>query len=105
MSDINSTFLFFLSSYIDKFSEFLRLFVSVHLRRFENNSQFPVLEFLSLLFRYTFHQHSVEAYFNCLDVWGIFLDHLSSKIIGAEDRNAVSRYGILGATVRKELLK
>ncbi|XP_069996041.1 exportin-6 [Penaeus vannamei] len=80
------------SSYIDKFSEFLRLFVSVHLRRFENNSQFPVLEFLSLLFRYTFHQHSVEAYFNCLDVWGIFLDHLSSKIIGAEDRNAVSRY-------------
>ncbi|XP_066990340.1 exportin-6 isoform X2 [Macrobrachium rosenbergii] len=80
-------------SYIDKFSEFLRLFVSVHLRRFENNSHFPVLEFLSLLFRYTFHQQSVDAYFNCLDVWSIFLDHLSSKIQGSQDQTSVvSKY-------------
>ncbi|KAK3889634.1 hypothetical protein Pcinc_006379 [Petrolisthes cinctipes] len=80
------------SSYIDKFTEFLRLFVSVHLRRFENNSQFPVLEFLGLLFRYTFQQHSVEAYFNCLDVWGIFLDHLSAKTHVSQDHPTLPRY-------------
>ncbi|MPC08061.1 exportin-6-like [Portunus trituberculatus] len=79
-------------SYIDKFSEFLRLFVSVHLRRFENNSQFPVLEFLALLFRYTFRQHCVEAYFNCLDVWSIFLDHLSAKAQGSQERAGITRY-------------
>ncbi|XP_069961289.1 exportin-6 isoform X1 [Cherax quadricarinatus] len=79
-------------SYLDKFTEFLRLFVSVHLRRFENNSQFPVLEFLALLFRYTFHQHCVEAYFNCLDVWSIFLDHLLSKVQGPQDQTGVGRY-------------
>ncbi|CAL4120451.1 unnamed protein product, partial [Meganyctiphanes norvegica] len=78
--------------YIDKFSEFLRLFVSVHLRRFENNSQFPVLEFLSLLYSYTFRQPSVEAYFNCLDIWGIFLDHLMAKVQGNEEKSAVLRY-------------
>ena len=44
--------------YVDKFTDFLQLFVSVHLRRFESNPQFPVLEFLSLLFKYTFRQVS-----------------------------------------------
>ncbi|CAB1341276.1 unnamed protein product [Coregonus sp. 'balchen'] len=35
-----------------KFTDFLRLFVSVHLRRIESNAQFPVVEFLALLFKY-----------------------------------------------------
>ena len=43
-------------SYLSKFTEFLRLFVSIHLRRFENSSHFPVLELLTLLFKYTFKQ-------------------------------------------------
>ena len=42
--------------FVDKFTEFLRLFVSIHLRRFEANSMFPMLDFLSLLFQYTFKQ-------------------------------------------------
>ena len=45
-------------SYIERFTDFLRLFVSIHLRRFESNSQFPVVEFLALLFKYTFRQVS-----------------------------------------------
>ncbi|XP_078274097.1 exportin-6 isoform X3 [Rhinoraja longicauda] len=67
-------------SYVEKFTDFLRLFVSVHLRRIESNSQFPVVEFLGLLFKYTFHQPSHEGYFSCLDIWTIFLDYLTSKI-------------------------
>lgn len=50
------TFCLLLFSYIEKFTDFLRLFVSVHLRRIESYSQFPVVEFLTLLFKYTFHQ-------------------------------------------------
>ena len=49
-------------SYIEKFTDFLRLFVSVHLRRIESYSQFPVVEFLTLLFKYTFHQ---VKHWNC----------------------------------------
>ncbi|MGH0115379.1 UNVERIFIED_CONTAM: hypothetical protein FKN15_000014, partial [Acipenser sinensis] len=67
-------------SYVEKFTDFLRLFVSVHLRRIESNSQFPVVEFLALLFKYTFHQPIYEGYFSCLDIWTIFLDYLTTKI-------------------------
>ncbi|RLV89501.1 hypothetical protein DV515_00014837 [Chloebia gouldiae] len=67
-------------SYIEKFTDFLRLFVSVHLRRIESYSQFPVVEFLALLFKYTFHQPTHEGYFSCLDIWTLFLDYLTSKI-------------------------
>ncbi|XP_074647944.1 exportin-6-like [Tubulanus polymorphus] len=66
--------------YIDKFTEFLQLFVSIHLRRFESNSQFPVLDFLSLLFKYTFKQPTFDGYFACLDIWNIFLDYISTQM-------------------------
>ncbi|CAG5121677.1 unnamed protein product, partial [Candidula unifasciata] len=66
--------------YVDKFTDFLRLFVSVHLRRFEANPQFPVLEFLSLLFKYTFRQPTNDGYYSCLDIWITFLDYLHNKL-------------------------
>ncbi|KAG8433210.1 hypothetical protein GDO86_017484 [Hymenochirus boettgeri] len=81
-------------SYVEKFTDFLRLFVSVHLRRIESNAQFPVVEFLSLLFKYTFHQPTHEGYLSCLDIWALFLDYLTNKIRNRlEDREAIiSRY-------------
>ncbi|XP_013378925.1 exportin-6-like, partial [Lingula anatina] len=81
-------------SYIEKFTEFLRLFVSIHLRRFEDNNSFPVLEFLALLFKYTFKQPTHEGYYGCLDIWTIFLDYLNVKLTNrALDVNAIiSKY-------------
>ncbi|CAI9592094.1 unnamed protein product [Staurois parvus] len=81
-------------SYVEKFTDFLRLFVSVHLRRIESNSQFPVVEFLALLFKYTFHQPTHEGYLSCLDIWALFLDYLTNKIRNRlEDREAIiNRY-------------
>ncbi|XP_023654269.1 exportin-6 [Paramormyrops kingsleyae] len=67
-------------SYVEKFTDFLRLFVSVHLRRIESNTQFPIVEFLELLFKYTFHQPTHEGYLSCLDIWTVFLDYLTTKI-------------------------
>ncbi|XP_071962753.1 exportin-6-like isoform X2 [Antedon mediterranea] len=66
-------------SYVEKFTEFLRLFVSIHLRRFEGNSHFPILEFLSLLYKYTFKQANNEGLFACLDIWNVFLDYLITR--------------------------
>ena len=47
-------------AFLEKCTEFLRLFVSVHLRRFETSRDFPMMEFLALLFKYTFKQASPE---------------------------------------------
>lgn len=57
-------------SYVEKFTDFLRLFVSVHLRRIESNAQFPVVEFLALFFKYTFNQvaHSFRHFVYFLHV-------------------------------------
>ncbi|EDO42656.1 predicted protein [Nematostella vectensis] len=70
-------------SYLNKFTEFLHLFVSIHLRRFENSSHFPILELLTLLYKYTFHQPQNEGFFNCLYTWSVFLEYLTSKVSSA----------------------
>ncbi|KAI4881308.1 hypothetical protein NFI96_029925 [Prochilodus magdalenae] len=81
-------------SYVEKFTDFLRLFVSVHLRRIESNNQFPLVEFLALLFKYTFNQPAHEGYLACLEIWSIFLDYLTTKIRSRlADRDSVlNRY-------------
>uniref|UniRef100_A0A8C1H1A8 Exportin 6 n=1 Tax=Cyprinus carpio carpio TaxID=630221 RepID=A0A8C1H1A8_CYPCA len=81
-------------SYVEKFTDFLRLFVSVHLRRIESNAQFPLVEFLALLFKYTFNQPNHEGYLACLDIWSIFLDYLTTKIRSrlADSDSVINRY-------------
>uniref|UniRef100_A0A8C6UF02 Exportin 6 n=1 Tax=Neogobius melanostomus TaxID=47308 RepID=A0A8C6UF02_9GOBI len=81
-------------SYLEKFTDFLRLFVSVHLRRIESSPQFPIVEFLALLFKYTFNQPTHEGYFACLDIWSIFLDYLTTKIKSrlADRESVLNRY-------------
>ncbi|XP_015764483.1 PREDICTED: exportin-6-like [Acropora digitifera] len=97
--------------FLNKFTEFLRLFVSIHLRRFENSSHFPVLELLMLLFKYTFKQPELEGFFACLDIWGVFLDYLISKVANArsdklaEAEATVSRYKEVLLLLVTELLK
>ncbi|GFQ82242.1 exportin-6 [Trichonephila clavata] len=66
--------------YVEKFTDFLMLFVTHHLKRFESNPQFPILEFLALLFKYTFQQPSHDGFYSCLDVWNVFLDYLIYKL-------------------------
>ncbi|GIX90391.1 exportin-6 [Caerostris extrusa] len=66
--------------YVEKFTDFLMLFVIHHLKRFESNAQFPILEFLALLFKYTFQQPTLDGFYSCLDVWNVFLDYLSYKL-------------------------
>ncbi len=72
--------LFYLFRYVDKFTEFISSFVKSHLRRFECNSQFPIIPFLSLLFKYTFEQQRQESYLSCLQIWCSYVDYVTGLI-------------------------
>ena len=73
---------FFLNfRFVEKFTEFLSSFVKSHLRRFESNTQFPILVFLNILFKYTFEQQSLDRYLSCLDVWNICIDYVQGLIV------------------------
>jgi hypothetical protein len=39
-----------------------------------------MLEFLSLLFKYTFKQPAPEGFYACLDIWNVFLDYIGVKV-------------------------
>ncbi|GAB1610031.1 exportin-6-like isoform X1, partial [Argonauta hians] len=81
-------------SYVEKFTDFLQLFVSIHLRRFESNAKFPVLDFLALLFKYTFRQPTTEGFYSCLDIWSVFLDYLLTRteLRAADQEEVRNRY-------------
>jgi hypothetical protein len=78
------------NEYISKFTEFLRIFISGHLPRFEKMPTFPIMEFLGLVFQYTFKQTSCEAFLSALEVWTIFIDYLSIKIKQEQDSKQVT---------------
>jgi hypothetical protein len=39
-----------------------------------------MLDFLALLYNYTFMQPSLDGFLSCLEIWGIFLDYLSIQV-------------------------
>jgi hypothetical protein len=79
ISDFFIVHLLSFSSFVEKLTEFLRLFVALHLHRLEESHKFsPVREFLNLLFKYTFHT-ALEQFYRCLEVWSIFLDHMHNR--------------------------
>ena len=56
-SSNSARFLFFIFyRYLEKCTEFFRAFVSSHLRRVESNPHFSVIEFLTLLLKYSLKQ-------------------------------------------------
>ena len=67
-------------TFIEKMTEFLRLFVSIHLRRCEQNPQFPLLEFLALMFKYSFQQTNLQGFFSCLEIWGGVVDYIQGSL-------------------------
>ncbi|XP_015917777.1 exportin-6 isoform X2 [Parasteatoda tepidariorum] len=85
--------------YIEKFTYFLQLFVTNHLKRFESSAQFPILEFLALLFKYTFQQPSHDGFYACLEIWNTFLDYLNFKL-----KNEENNYDVTFNKYREALL-
>jgi hypothetical protein len=59
-----------------RFTEFVASFIQMHIHRFENDAGFPMGAFLELLYKFTYHQPSIEALQNCLVIWTSFFDYL-----------------------------
>ncbi|CAG2107015.1 unnamed protein product [Medioppia subpectinata] len=76
--------------YMSKFTEFLRFFISGHLPRFEKIPTFPIMEFLGLVFEYTFKQTNCDSFLSALELWNIFIDYLSVKIKQQNDSKQVN---------------
>ncbi|KYQ91032.1 exportin 6 [Tieghemostelium lacteum] len=79
MTDIIANPNLYNSDFLNKFTQFINLFVSNHLRRVENNPNFPISDFLSLLFQYSFLQPSSESFLSCIEIWNKFLDYLITQ--------------------------
>ena len=60
-------------------TEFLSSFVASHLGRFEGNSHFPVMEFLALLYKFTFLQTRAESFFSYLDIWSTLVEYVAGS--------------------------
>lgn len=76
--------------YFKKFIDFLKLFISNHLGRFENFISFPTKDFLQLLFEFTTKMcHSSECYLMLLNTWSVYFDYLENFIHSKQkDKNA-----------------
>ncbi|KAL5473099.1 hypothetical protein EMCRGX_G027544 [Ephydatia muelleri] len=77
---VTSSFSHLDDRFLAKCSDFFYWFVSSHLKRLENNPNFPVTEFLELFCKYTFKQAEVDSFCVCLDIWGALFDHLITAV-------------------------
>jgi hypothetical protein len=81
-------------SYLEKFSELLRVFISNHFRRIEASCLLPTHNFLFLLYKYTLKQPQLDGFFVCMECWDAFLDYLIGKV-GSPNKEPAMR-GIQG---------
>jgi len=105
-SDENGQLVGLDDEYILKFTEFLRLFVGNHFSRFECHNAFPVVEFLALLFQYTFKHSSMEMLQSCIEIWNLFLDFILLKKKQRDEKSAretVSKYQTVLVSLASEI--
>jgi len=66
-------------TYLAKVTEFLRQFVASSLRRCGEQTTFPLLEFLGLVYQFTFLQPAAGGLLACLEVWTAVCDYLQGS--------------------------
>lgn len=74
------------NSYVPRIIHICRVFMSSHFTYFESKKDFPIMDLLSILFKFTFCQTHTESFLACLEIWDEFLDQLMvlewSKFMG-----------------------
>ena len=73
-------------------------------RRLVYHSSFPLVDFLSLLFQFTFLQKSPEAILACLEVWEAVCDYLEGSKEAGKGK-VIGRYTEALAALVSELLR
>ena len=64
------------NNYVPRLVHICRVFMSSHFTYFEKQKNFPIMDLLSILFKFTFSQKNTEAFLACLEIWDEFLDQL-----------------------------
>lgn len=90
--------------YVDKFTQFTSLFVAKHLRRVESKEGFPIIQFLELLYKFTFIQTSLEGYLSCIEIWETLLDYIISQQEGTQPSLLHQKYSDGLAALGKQLI-
>jgi len=67
-------------SYLERMTDFLKLFVSAHLKRCEDTDKFPLLDLLSCMFTYTMMQPNITGFSSCLEAWGFVVDYIQGAM-------------------------
>ena len=75
-----------------KITEFLRVFLSRHIGRIAGSPQFPMPQFLALLFTFTFQRSTASSFVCCLDVWALFVDFVLDEWQQADERARLTPY-------------
>eukprot|EP00123_Amoebidium_parasiticum_P013899 comp22214_c0_seq2/m.32706 comp22214_c0_seq2/g.32706 ORF comp22214_c0_seq2/g.32706 comp22214_c0_seq2/m.32706 type:complete len:775 (-) comp22214_c0_seq2:26-2350(-) len=78
--------------YICAVVEINRVFMRHHFSRIEDNAHFPIIHYLSLLFKFTYMQPTVELFMRCGEIWLEFLEMLQKK---AEDAKSDAELAML----------
>lgn len=79
--------------YLTKFITFLKLFVAGHLARFEKLIDFSTKELLAAMLELTtkMQQHSIECYFQLLEIWTIYFEYLQNSLqVKHKENNTIS---------------
>ena len=95
-------------TYLEKLCEFLRLFVSIHLGRCEHNPQFPLLEFLALIFKFTFSHQTLGLFLSCLEIWSGLVDYVQGCVasrVTSEGVEIIKKYQEAMMTLVVEMWK
>ena len=69
---------------------------------------FPIIDFLEQLFKFTFMQPSIESFKSCLETWTIFLEYLVTKkteLRQRGDAGDIEKYRNGLVALLRELLK
>lgn len=80
MFDASHLIAFHVSSYLEKVTEYLQLFVTNHLKKVEACPKFPVNALLEVLYHHTFQRCATPSgYLRSLEVWSILLESTQAR--------------------------
>ncbi|CBY21399.1 unnamed protein product [Oikopleura dioica] len=95
------------NNYVPRLVHICRVFMSSHFTYFESQKNIPIMDLLSILFKFTFSQKTTEAFLACLEIWDEFLDQLMvlewSKFMG--ERPSVTYQELLVSLFNESLNK
>ena len=88
------------SEYLGKFIHFTHVFLKHHLTRVEQHADFPMDQFLTDFYKFTFVQKDADSLLYALDVWGLFVDYIIDAELVLLDQGSTQTSARIGIYVQ-----